>query len=73
MIMILNRQITRQEHRKYFNIGVILVYSVTVGILVTILTGYFHLFNTLHYDSIEVIKYVNIEKCSDGVLAEALK
>ena len=49
-----------------------MAYFVTVGILVSILTGYIHLFNTLHYGSIEIIAYVNKEKCSDGVLAEAL-
>lgn len=59
LIIILNKQITREEHRKKFNIGVILAYFVTMGILISILTGYLKLFSTLHYDKIEVIEFVN--------------
>ena len=59
LIMILKRQITKAEHRKYFNIGVILAYFVTMGMLISILAGYLKLFSTLHFDRIEVIEFVN--------------
>lgn len=73
LIVIMNRQITKANQRKYFNLGVILCFITTIGILISILVNYIHLFNKLHIDSVEVIAFANKENCSDGVLAEALR
>ena len=73
LIVIMNRQITKIHQRKYYNLGVILFFITTIGILISILVGYIGLYNKLHIDSVEVIAFANKENCSDGVLAEALK
>ena len=72
-IVVMNRQITNPMQRRYFNIGVILCFLVTIGVLTVILVHYVGLYSTLNFDSVQVIQFANKEKCSDGVLAEALE
>lgn len=69
----MNRQITKPNKRKYFNLGVILCFITTIGVLIAILVHYLKLYSTSNIDSVEVIAYADKENCSDGVLGEALK
>jgi hypothetical protein len=59
VIVILNRQITKTSQRKYFNLGVILCFMTTIGILIAILVNYIGLYNKLHVDNVEVIAFAN--------------
>jgi hypothetical protein len=59
VIVILNRQITKRSQRKYFNLGVILCFLTTIGILIAILVKYIGLYNKLNVDNVEVIAFAN--------------
>lgn len=73
VIVIMNKQITKSNQRRYFNLGVILSFMTTIGVLIAILAHYLSLYSLSNFDSVEVISYANKENCSDGVLGEALK
>lgn len=72
LMVILNRHI-KDSQRKYFNIGVLMCFAVTMSILTAILVNYLNLFGNLHYEGLEVISFANRELCSDGVLGQALQ
>ena len=59
VIVILNRQISKASLRKYFNLGVILCFMTTIGILIAILVKFIGLYNKLHVDGIDVITFAN--------------